>query len=102
VRFANADSLEAYAARSRREVTVVDADAAFEEALFLGLRRNSGIDLIQMREEFGAPRLDACNQAARELVHDGLLRQQGETLMLTQRGRIISNEVFGELLRVVA
>jgi len=101
VRFANADSLEAYAAGTDREVTEVDLDAAFEEALFLGLRRNAGVDLAALRAEFGTARVAGCTDALREMVGGGMLRQEGERVMLTDRGRMVSNEVFGELLRVV-
>ncbi len=102
VRFANAASLEAYAAGADREVTVVDEDAVFEETLFLGLRRNVGVDLAELRRGFGAGRVDGCAEAVRELVEGGLLRRDGARVMLTDRGRVVSNEVFGELLRVVA
>jgi oxygen-independent coproporphyrinogen-3 oxidase len=100
VRFANGDFLEAYAAGDGREVTEVDLDAAFEEALFLGLRRNSGVDLVALRAEFGAARVAGCAEALRELVEGGLLGREGERVMLTERGRVVSNDVFGELLRV--
>jgi len=101
LRFANADSLEGYAAGADCEVTEVDLDAAFEEALFLGLRRNAGVDLAALRVEFGTARVAGCTESLRELAEGGLLRREGETVMLTDRGRIVSNEVFGELLRVV-
>jgi len=102
VRFANADSLEAYAAGAEREVTAVDVDAAFEEALFLGLRRNAGVDLMVLRQQFGAGRVAGCAEAVRDLVEGGLLRRVGDRVMLTERGRLVSNEVFGELLGMVA
>lgn len=102
VRFANSDSLEAYAAGEGREVTEINADAAFEEALFLGLRMNVGVDLAELEAEFGAVRVSGSLESLRELVEGGLLRREGERLMLTERGRIVSNEVFGELLRVAA
>jgi len=31
-------------------------------------------------------------------MHDGLLEQQGTTLRLTARGRLLSNEVFARFL----
>jgi oxygen-independent coproporphyrinogen-3 oxidase len=102
VRFANADSLEAYAAGEECEVTVVDQDAAFEEALFLGLRRNAGVDLRLLRGEFGAAHVNGCAAPVRDLVEGGWLRRDGDRVMLTDRGRVVSNEVFLELLRVVA
>jgi oxygen-independent coproporphyrinogen-3 oxidase len=102
LRFANADSLDAYAAGETRGATGVDADAAFEEALFLGLRMNAGVDLTALQLEFGASRVASCAESLRDLVEGGLLRRTGEQVALTERGRLVSNEVFGELLRVVA
>src|SRR5271168_2057825 len=49
VRFATPDSLEAYMNRGPRTVTPVSAQASAEEAFFLGLRLNRGIDLEQVR-----------------------------------------------------
>lgn len=100
VRFANADSLETYAEGTAREVTEVDEEDAFEEAMFLGLRRNLGVSLDELQAEFGSGRVEAFEATARELAKDGLLQQDGARVMLTERGRMISNEVFGELLRV--
>jgi oxygen-independent coproporphyrinogen-3 oxidase len=102
IRSANADSLEAYAAGEGREVTVVDEDAAFEEALFLGLRMNAGIELDALVREFGRARVEGLSEPVRELVRGGLAWRDVAQVGLTQQGRIVSNEVFGELLRVVA
>ena len=71
VRFANADSLEAYAVYGEREVTVIDVDAVFEEALFLGLRRNMGVDLEELRKEFGWASVQGCTEAMRDLEEGG-------------------------------
>jgi oxygen-independent coproporphyrinogen III oxidase len=35
---------------------------------------------------------------ARDLSDEGLMRVEGDRLMLTARGRILSSSVFGELL----
>ena len=53
MRFSTPDGLESYLAGGSREVTEVDADAAFEEALFLGLRMNVGVSLEELDAEFG-------------------------------------------------
>ena len=100
VRFANGDSLEDYAAGIGREVTVVDVDGAFEEALFLGLRMSVGVSLDALRFQFGEGRVETFAKTAAELAKDGLLRLDGSRVMLTGQGRMISNEVFGELLAV--
>jgi len=102
VRFAAPDSLDAYMNRLPLTVTPVSAQAAIEESFFLGLRLNCGIDLEQLREEFG-PDLSQENVAAweaaiKQCVHDGLLEQQGSTVRLTGRGRLLSNEVFARFL----
>ncbi|WP_263375878.1 radical SAM family heme chaperone HemW [Granulicella aggregans] len=100
VRFANGDSLEDYAVGAGCEVTSVDPDEAFEEALFLGLRRNVGVRLGELEREFGSARVEDLDAPLRELVQGGLMCREGDTVRLSGRGRLISNEVFGELLRV--
>jgi oxygen-independent coproporphyrinogen-3 oxidase len=100
VRFANGASLEDYASGFGFEITSVAADDTFDEALFLGLRRNVGVCLDELQVEFGVARSKAFETVAADLSSAGLLRLAGTRVMLTERGRLISNEVFGELLRV--
>ncbi len=107
LRFANPDSLEAYAEATAEdaappEVTLVDAAAAFEEALFLGLRRNIGVSLADLAAEFGESHTDALRERVAELTADGVLTQHSGRIQLTARGRAVSNEVFSELLCAVA
>jgi oxygen-independent coproporphyrinogen-3 oxidase len=102
VRYATPDALESYLDGGAREVTEVDADAAFEEALFLGLRMNEGVDLDVVAAEFGLARVDAVMPAVREMAAGGLLALEGQRLRLSKRGRLVSNEVFAELLGAVA
>ena len=40
----------------------------------------------------------AWDSAIKQSMHDGLLEQQGSTLRLTDRGRLLSNEVFARFL----
>ena len=89
VRFANADGMAQYMAGHDREVTAVSAEEAAEEAVFLGLRMNEGVP----REWVGN---------VSEMVGGGLMLIDEGRVMLTQQGRMVSNEVFGELLSVVA
>jgi oxygen-independent coproporphyrinogen III oxidase len=73
-----------------------------EEAWFLGLRLNAGVDLQSLEQEFG------CETVARdlEIVHrldrDGLVISGANTVRLTPRGRLLSNDVFAEFLDVAA
>ncbi len=128
VRFATPDSLDAYMNRAPHTVTPVSAPAAIEECFFLGLRLNRGVDLERLRTEsrfweghdfsrainaagmtaLAAESTRASRQeltpaatwesAIQQCVQDGLLEQQGTTLRLTARGRLLSNEVFARFL----
>jgi oxygen-independent coproporphyrinogen-3 oxidase len=126
VRFSTPDSLDAYMNRNPHTVTPVSDQAAIEEAFFLGLRLNRGIDLAEVgfweghdfrarpeRSRMGAPEFGAnhswhqqFSQAAiagwasaiEESLRDRLLEQQGTILRLTARGRLLSNEVFARFL----
>jgi oxygen-independent coproporphyrinogen III oxidase len=69
-----------------------------EEAWFLGLRRNSGVSFEEIRAEFGAEAVASSLEVARRLAGDGLLTVEAGRVRLTDRGRMISNDVFGEFL----
>jgi oxygen-independent coproporphyrinogen III oxidase len=94
VRFANPDSLEEYLAATPSKRTFVDTQAALEEAFFLGLRLNTGADLAKISAHFGTSRVAAFRSAIVELVEAGLMELQENTIRLTARGRLLSNEVF--------
>jgi oxygen-independent coproporphyrinogen-3 oxidase len=100
VRFANADELSGYEAGSSGEVIEVGARETFEETLFLGLRLNEGIPAATLRERFPAAWAAECEERVSEMARGGLMRVEGDVWMLTGRGRLVSNEVFGELLAV--
>jgi len=69
-----------------------------EEAWFLGLRLNAGVEVSSLENEFGAEMVAAGMEAVERLVEDGLLTWDGETARLTAGGRLISNNVFQEFL----
>lgn len=92
VRFANPESLEDYLAGKAGTETKVSREAAREEAFFLGLRLNKGMNLCEVVKEFGMD--EELNNTVAELCADGLLEQGTEFIRLTERGRLVSNEVF--------
>jgi oxygen-independent coproporphyrinogen-3 oxidase len=100
VRFAAADDLNAFLAGTPPSRTEVTAAAALEEAFFLGLRLTQGVDLRQIAEEFGEDALAGVRPVIAELVEDGLLQRAEQTVRLTERGRLLSNEVFQRFLLV--
>jgi oxygen-independent coproporphyrinogen III oxidase len=93
VRLATTDDYDRFLVAPEWKVSPVGREQALEESFFLGLRLNRGVDLGRLRDEFGS--ISGQYAAAiSELVVEGLLRQSGENLGLTPRGRLLSNEVF--------
>ena len=100
VRFSNSDSLEKYLAFPPKERTQVSSESALQEAFFLGLRLNRGIDLQDLVNEFGEDAVSSYWESISGLETAGLLKKSGTTIRLTSRGRILSNEVFERFISV--
>lgn len=98
VRFSNPDSLDAYLANQSGTITAVPQRAALEELFFLGLRLNCGLDLTAITAEFGQESADAFSATIAELEQEQLLERRRDTIRLTPRGRLLSNEVFERFL----
>jgi oxygen-independent coproporphyrinogen-3 oxidase len=99
VRFANSDALEKYVAGTPLQKTTISETTALEEAFFLGLRLNSGVDLRAVGDQFGSNTLEALRANIEDLVEQGLLQRSGDRIFLTARGRLLSNEVFQSFLQ---
>ena len=97
IRWANPDEMDPYLARTSPLLERVDRRAAFEEALFLGLRLVEGVSLDSLRTEFGGM-VDWVDFEGL----GGLLDCCGNRVRLTAQGRMVSNEVFGRLLEGTA
>jgi oxygen-independent coproporphyrinogen-3 oxidase len=69
-----------------------------EEAWFLGLRLNAGVDAAAVEQEFGAALAAPALEAASRLAEAGLVTRSGATVRLTDRGQLLANEVFQEFL----
>jgi oxygen-independent coproporphyrinogen-3 oxidase len=99
VRFSNPDDLAQYGPDLVPSAVVdIFERGAFEETIFLGLRMNEGLSLAQLREEFPVELIDPAEAAAQELVRDGFLAERSGRWQLTLRGRLLSNDVFTNLL----
>jgi oxygen-independent coproporphyrinogen-3 oxidase len=99
IRLATADDYGRYFVAAEWNATEISREQAMEESFFLGLRLNRGVDLDRLRKEFGEA-LDKFGLIIDELVADGLLVRSGENLRLTNRGRLLSNEVFGRFIGI--
>jgi oxygen-independent coproporphyrinogen-3 oxidase len=104
VRWGNTDDLSRYEVQGSRfeagspEVERIGAERGFEEAMFLGLRMNEGVDLEALGAEFGAELVHGAEAALGDVEEAGLVEREGSWLRLTARGRMVSNEVFSRLL----
>ena len=104
VRWGNTDQLDRYEVQGSRfkspEVEWIGTEKGFEEAMFLGLRMNVGVDLEALRAEFGERLVQGAVAALGDVEEAGLVEREGSWVRLTARGRMASNEVFSRLLVV--
>jgi len=102
VRFATADSLEAYVRGGGPQRSEVSLEQALEEGFFLGLRLCCGVDLGRLAVEFGEDAVAADLAAIDGSVRDGLLVREGDMIRLTPHGRLLSNEVFERFVGITS
>jgi oxygen-independent coproporphyrinogen-3 oxidase len=100
VRFSNPDSLQEYLSGTAKDRTFVSSEDALQEAFFLGLRLNKGVDLRSLRIEFGEDQVGAYTETISELTDAGLIEKNADMIRLTAKGRMLSNEVFERLISV--
>lgn len=99
VRFANPKELALYESDLRKpEVLEIGEREAFEEAIFLGLRLNEGVAVHALRNRFARAWVDQCEMQVKRLAAEGMMSIDGERWKLTLQGRLLANEVLGELL----
>jgi len=67
---------------------------ALGEALFTGLRRREGVSLSVLRARYGVDPLEAFGEALEPRLAAGLLEAREDRLCLSERGVLLSNEVF--------
>jgi oxygen-independent coproporphyrinogen-3 oxidase len=99
LRSTTTDDLKAYLAGAEpAETTWLTSAQQHEEAWFLGLRLNAGVDVAAMEREFGPTLLAPALVAVTRLAENGLLAFDGKTVRLTVQGQLLSNDVFQEFL----
>jgi putative oxygen-independent coproporphyrinogen III oxidase len=99
LRSTNTDDLNEYLnGASARETAWLSPERQHEEAWFLGLRMNAGVKPRELRSEFGGTVVERALESAARLADSGLLMWDGETICLTEHGRLMSNDVFMEFV----
>ncbi len=77
-----------------RETEVISEEKALSEAVFLGLRKTSGINLKTFYQTYEKDLLNLYHMEIRELLNAGLLGVKDDMIHLTRKGILLSNEVF--------
>ncbi len=99
VRFGSTDDLDAYLGRDGKgDAGVLTRAAELEEAWFLGLRLTGGVNRQALVEEFGEDELARFDPLVEALQDDGLLVRRESRIVLTPRGKMLSNDVFARFL----
>lgn len=99
MRFATTDELEPFLnAPGWTMPERLTREEELDEAWFLGLRLNAGVSLTAMRAEFGEDSVAQFDPMLAELASDGLIEFAEDQILLTQQGRLLSNEVFARFL----
>lgn len=69
-----------------------------EEFMFLGLRKTKGISKKEFIERFGCSMDSVYGKPLIESMKQGMMKEQGDRVFLTQDGTLVSNQVLCEFL----
>lgn len=81
------------------ETIALSENDLFGETMMMGLRLNVGVSYAHFRDRCGQELLDVYADEVRALVELGLIAQDQRGIRLTERGRMLGNEVFARFLR---
>lgn len=79
---------------------IISRTSALEETFFLGLRLNRGVSLAEVAAEFGQQEVRELDGIIFDLLQDELARLERGRLLLTAKGRLLSNEVFERFVSI--
>ena len=65
----------------------------------MGLRLNRGVNLPEVRARYGERLVSRFERALDEMSDCGLLEREAGMVRLTERGRLMANDVFSALLQ---
>jgi oxygen-independent coproporphyrinogen-3 oxidase len=76
----------------------VTPQLAMSDTMILGLRLLEGVSAAEFRRRFDVEMMEAYGEQLAQPIADGLVELAGDRLRLTERGLLLSNEVFVRLL----
>lgn len=103
VRRANTTDVQRYAQSNGNVPYNIETLSKFDqinEMLFLSLRTSRGLNLSHFKKSFGEEVFQAVIQQAHPHIVHGRLKQDGDTLRLTEASIFVSNDVLSDLLIV--
>ncbi len=81
------------------EITQVDRESEISETLIMSLRlTREGVNREQFKARFGIDLIDLHGDKLKRFVDHGLLEIKPDVVRITQKGRLLSNMIFRELV----
>ncbi|MGY4690366.1 radical SAM family heme chaperone HemW [Salibacterium sp. K-3] len=81
-----------------KETHEVSRSEMMEEEMFMGLRMQEGVSASRFFRKYQCSYYDVYPEVVRELTEGGLLYDSGSSLYLTEKGKLLGNEVFARFL----
>ncbi|CAN5130855.1 radical SAM family heme chaperone HemW [soil metagenome] len=75
----------------------IDFETRMREAIMLGLRLRSGLDLRSFEKDFGVNLLEKFQKQIDKLLDGGFVEVANQRLRITDRGVLVSNSIISEL-----
>jgi putative oxygen-independent coproporphyrinogen III oxidase len=82
------------------EEHLVPLHEKLEEEMFLGLRKTDGVSIQHFKDKFSIDMKEVIAIPLKEQIEKGLLEEQNGYIRLTERGKLLGNEVFQEFLDI--
>ncbi|WP_067727398.1 radical SAM family heme chaperone HemW [Oceanobacillus damuensis] len=103
-RITNIRPLPAYVSQASKngkpvlQVDPISLKEKVEEEMFLGLRKINGINKAHFQSRFGFRAEELYKKEVEELINNGLLKETGMAIQLTDKGMLLGNRVFEKFL----
>ncbi|MDY4760662.1 radical SAM family heme chaperone HemW [Streptococcus thoraltensis] len=78
---------------SRLGEDILSKEEMMEEEFFLGLRKKSGVSISHFEEKFGVGFEERYGQIVADLIKDGLLIHEDDTIRMTKKGLFLGDTV---------
>ncbi|MBS4199728.1 oxygen-independent coproporphyrinogen III oxidase [Bacillus sp. FJAT-49732] len=104
IRYSNAGPLKKYMqpiSEGKRPIfdqNKITKKEKMEEEMFLGLRKINGVQISLFHQKYNENVMDVFKEPIHEMIERGLLTRNDDFLFLTNRGKLLGNEVFQAFL----